>query len=134
MKIYVAGGMRESVLVSSWMNKLRAEGFEITCDWTAEYLEGLGEDDRLAVARALVYARADLKGVADAGVVWHIVADYEGSRGAYFELGYAHAMKKTIYVSGPTWRKSIFHHLAARKFESHSEAFEALVGWRRSSQ
>jgi nucleoside 2-deoxyribosyltransferase len=133
MKIYVAGGMREHKLVSGWMDLLRKEGFEITCDWTVADASA-PNDAELPIDAALRFARADLKGVADAGVVWHIVADYEGSRGAYFEIGYAHAMKKTIYVSGPTWRKSIFHHLAARKFDTHQEAFDAIVGWKRSSR
>lgn len=124
-KIYVAGGMREKELVSSWMDKLRAAGFEITCDWTVS--ETNGYDSDLTHEQASKYASDDLKGVTDADVVWHIVADYEGSRGAYVEVGAAIIGKKLLFVSGPTWRKSIFHHLAAAQFDTHKEAFEQLI-------
>lgn len=82
------------------------------------------------------FATADLCGVINAKVVWHIVAGYKGSRGAYVELGYALALSATgegvhapmyVIASGADVRKTIFHSLCASTFPEHEQAFEWLV-------
>jgi len=126
--IYVAGGMGERKMIRLWIVRLEAAGFVLAHDWTKAEPSVAGGDSWIAPEQARELARDDLRGVRDADVVWHIVANYKGSRGAYVETGYALALKKHLVVSGPTWRSSIFHHLAHVRFDAHEDAFAYLTG------
>ena len=134
MRVYVCGGWLEREDIGAFMRRLEAAGFEITCDWTkAEVSPTKTSDADLTHEDQVRFATADLEGVRNADVVWHIVAGYKGSRGAYVELGYAMALRDFylcgtphIVVSGPDWRKSIFHALADQCFFTHEEAFVFL--------
>lgn len=128
MKIYVAGGFLEKDTISAFMRRLEAVGFEITMDWTKVEAgdKPKTSDADLSHEEQIKFATIDLEGVCDADVVWHIVAGYKGSRGAYVETGYALGLGKMLVVSGPDWRKSIFHALADQCFFTHEEAFVFL--------
>lgn len=129
MKVYVAGGFEEREMVSGWMRRLREAGIVVTHDWTqAETtVPGVTSDAQLTAEQAGAFAMDDMEGVERADLLWHIVASYRGARGSYFETGAAFAMGKLIIVSGPDWRKTIFHHLASRQFETHVGAFAAIL-------
>ena len=128
MKIYLAGGVLEREEISKYMRKLEAIGYEITCDWTKSegLVPGNTSDADLSDEDQKKFAIADLKGIDDAYFVWHIVASYKGSRGAYVEIGYALAKKKILIVSGPDARKTIFHSFAHHHRDTHQRAFELL--------
>lgn len=145
MKIYVCGGFEERDLISGFMRRLEGLGHAITCDWTKAEAQvpGKTSDAELSDEEQQTFALTDLVGVADADFVWHIVAGYKGSRGAYVELGYAMGMRTWrsttggevdtpmampyIIASGSDVRKSIFHSLCDKTFPSHEEAFEWIA-------
>lgn len=136
--IYIAGGFLEKDLIASYMRRLEKTGlFKITCDWTKSEsaVPGKTSDAQLSDEEQLKFAQADLAGVSDACVIWHIVASYKGSRGAYVELGYAIACKRAtwfsasykVIASGADVRKTIFHALCDERFAEHEQAFDWLV-------
>jgi nucleoside 2-deoxyribosyltransferase len=130
-RIYVAGGFLEKDAISQYMRRLEAAGYVITQDWTVAEATpaklAMTSDADLTEEESYKIAKDDLKGVADADIVWHIVASYKGSRGAYVEVGYALGLKQLLVVSGPDRRKSVFHSLADEKFDLHEQAFDFLV-------
>jgi hypothetical protein len=96
MKVYVASSFSRKDDVRAMIALLRAEGHEITYDWTDEDASGLEGDALHAALRA--GAERDLKGVlaADALVVLH---DDRG-RGMATEFGVALAARKVLVVVG----------------------------------
>jgi hypothetical protein len=127
VRVYVAGGFLERDLVREWMGRLREIGVTISHDWTESEASapGVTSDDQLSAEQAIRYANGDIEGVRSADLVWHIVASYKGAQGSYFETGLAYGLGKLIVVSGPDWRKSIFHY-KTHPFDTHAEAFEHI--------
>jgi len=138
VKFYLAGGFLEKEMISGYMRKLEAAGHEITCDWTkAEAaVPGKTSDADLTDQEQRRFAMQDLQGVKDADIVWHLVAEYKGSRGAYVEVGYALALRMPlrplgeggiVIASGRDVRKSIFHSLCDSTFGTHDQALHWLL-------
>jgi hypothetical protein len=96
MKVYVASSFSRKPDVRAMQELLRAEGHEITYDWTPEDASGLEGDDLFFALRG--GAERDLAGVlaADALIVLH---DDRG-RGMATEFGAALAAGKLVIVVG----------------------------------
>lgn len=126
MKAYLCGAFSERARVKAMMSRLREAGIEISFDWTADPPPGVTCDADLTAEQRSTYARADLRGVELADVVW-LLAPESTSRGAWVEFGYALAVQAITIVSGPAWRSSIFTEVANHTFESDEEALSHLV-------
>lgn len=94
-------------------------------------------DAELTDEEQRTFAASDLIGVGNADLVWHIVASYKGSRGAYVELGYAMGLRTwraasdkkmpVVIASGADVRKSIFHALCENVFATHDDALAWIL-------
>jgi len=123
MKIYVASSFQNKKTVSSWMEKLRNIGFDVTFDWTNQEAPPRGELT-LSLPEQRVLANHDMMGVRSAEIVW-VISPTEGGCGCWFELGAAYALCKRIIVSGP--RRTIFMALTSISyFEDHEQAFQFI--------
>lgn len=97
MRIYVAGASSEIERARRVMAALRAEGHEITFDWTIDFEsnEGLSDVQRAA------YADADFQGVFLARrVVLLVPVSPSVTQGAWWEGGVADALEIPIIASG----------------------------------
>jgi hypothetical protein len=121
------------------MNQCRAAGLEVTYDWTLDVeAAGGGNPPTLSRAECFRLARQDLNAIDDADIFWLLVPD-ELSQGAFCELGYAIATRKAyrtysepslfkpicVVASGPF--RSIFQYVPDNVFDTHEEAFHAIV-------
>ncbi len=106
------------------MGLLRAEGVEISHDWTREVV---AHQDRPASDEELrCYATLDYDGVAEADVLLALTPPYKDWGCALWtELGIALAMGKMCLVTGPLRDRNIFAHLCFR-YETDDEAIAVL--------
>lgn len=125
--IYLAGSSGELPACEYWIAKLRKAGIEVTLDWPAN-IRAVGDANPREASEAdrLRWTRADLDGVAAADIFWLLIP-WKRSIGCWAELGAAQAWAREIIVSGD-WRKTIFTSLADKRFDSHQEAFDWIVG------
>ena len=116
VKVYVAAGFEERHVAAHWIGRLRAEGVEVTHDWTAvEEASG----DRLA------YAAADSWGVVKAHLLW-LLAPAEKGQGCWTEMGIALCHGSPVIVSG-AGRSTAARWLAAARYATHDEAFADII-------
>ncbi len=125
MKVYVAGSSAEMEDVERFMNALRAEKIEITCDWPAA-IRAAGDANPADDAIREKAANEDLDGVESADIFWLMVPAQKGSAGAWVELGYAIARDMRIVISGE-FRKCIFTSLADEMFDTHEAALAHII-------
>lgn len=122
--IYVAGGSSERAQIAGYMARLRAAGWVVTYDWTADP----GWSDPMHPRDTS--ARNDVRGIETAAVFW-LVCPETKSEGAHFELGYACALfgpGRSILVSGPhTALGRVFPSIAGRRYQTHAEALAVLT-------
>lgn len=132
MKIYVAGASKELERCKHWIGKCRDAGYEITHDWTAAVEKYGSGGDGLSVEDRASCARADLRGVFDANVLWLLAPPRDlGTTGSWIELGYAlrlvEGSTRLIFVSPDVTGRVIFALLPrVWSFDSDEDAFRAL--------
>lgn len=132
--VYVAGASREFVRSRHWMDELEKTGIRITHDWT-KTVEKYGScGAELSPAEKWFFARADLRGIDEAHVVWLLAPPVEiVTIGMWVELGYTlgtSTVKKTIVVSPPVSDRCIFATLPnVLEFQSDDEAFTFIQGY-----
>ncbi|MGN6107072.1 MAG: hypothetical protein ACTHU0_18340 [Kofleriaceae bacterium] len=126
MKVYVAASSGEIQRAKGWISRLVAAGVQVTSTWP-ETIAAVGDANPrdASPGQRLAWAVADLHQVASADLLWMMAPVKEAGRGAYVELGFAHAQRKLLVVSGCSWQ-SIFGALA-REFETDEEAFAFIV-------
>lgn len=108
--IYVAGAQREPERVRAAMTAAQGAGLVLTLDWLAEIEAQPAPEGVLEQHDRRRFAHADLDAIDRADVVWLLASVH--AKGAWVELGYALRGQKTIVVSGPDARRSIFCALA----------------------
>lgn len=92
MRIYVAGSLKEASRVRALMGTLRAQGHEITHDWTEGPIPEDGDAGLSDITRAQI-ARACTNGVHGADLVVLLLSDSHAQRGSHTEFGMALAAK-----------------------------------------
>lgn len=131
MKLYIAGASKEIDLARGYMADMRAAGYEITHDWCAVIDAHGGIANGPDVKDAAEVARENIGGVLSADILWVLTPKVAtDSVGCWVELGAAlmadrligPRSPKTIVLSGPQCRKSVFSALAHLTFASHTEA------------
>lgn len=121
LRIYVAGGSTERLtVVRPMIDRLKAEGVDITHDWT----QCEGYDRSPAPGERIGWARQDLRGVEDAHIVW-VMVPKEPSTGAAVEMGAALVHGTPIIVSGRNG-SCIFYDLCLC-FDTHEEALAEIL-------
>jgi hypothetical protein len=148
LRIYLCAPFpRAHDLVRPMMKRLRDAGHTITCDWTehagADPTATRRGESELSLEVQQKHARADLKGVRTADLVWGLGTDLGGT-GMWVELGFAMALRETdrahecardpkrvppfpdIVYSGPP--RTIFTSLPGQKtFADHDEALAYIL-------
>lgn len=136
MRIYIAGGWAERLLIQQYRDKLAASGVYLTHDWTLDEQSAVGtEDDRKHdPEEARRRAEADVQGIMLADAFWFMVPGYRGGRGAWVEFGIAIGREgMPIIVTGSEAAASIFTSLSGLyRYETHEEGFKRLVELERS--
>jgi len=136
LRLYIATASNPLEEAERRIADARAAGFEITHDWTKDVRSAGNaslDDPRIRTSAA----KADLRGVETADVVW-LIQPENASTGAWVELGYALALKEAenskhaakrprIVVSGASTR-CIFADLADDRFTDHDDAFVFIRG------
>jgi hypothetical protein len=122
MRIYVAGASSEIERARRVIAALRAEGHEITFDWTVDFE---ANETLLDVQRG-AYADADFQGVSMANrVVLLIPAPPNLTQGAWWEGGVADALEIPIIASGrPEHRAKNIFLSHALEVDTDEEAIE----------
>lgn len=99
MKVYPVGRYRG--VTRAVISALRAKGFEVVHDWTQAT-----RDEDFYTRRAT--AHIDDEAVRACDVLLMMYTD--GMKGAYFEMGMAHGLGKTIIVIDADRKDCIFHY------------------------
>jgi hypothetical protein len=133
MKVYLASSyaLRDS-LVRPMIDRLEGAGITISHDWTVGDTDPHKNADGAARSETLLsreeqwgHAKADLRGVEIADVVWLLLPE-TGGTGCFIEFGYALAIGKPCLVSGVP--RTIFQtHPLVLTWESHEAALASLV-------
>lgn len=130
--VYVAGASKKLERAKHWMDELEKTGIRVTHDWT-KAVEKYGScGAELSLAEKWFFARADLRGIDEAHVVWLLAPPVEAtSIGMWIEFGYAlNTVGKKILVSPPVSDRCIFSTLAqVLEFASDDEAFAFIQGY-----
>ena len=123
VSVYVAGGSAERFSVREWIDKLGGHGVSVTHDWT----RCEGYDRQSTEMERTAWAAQDISAITRATIVWMIVP--EGlSEGAFFEAGFATALRKRVIFSGPCARKtSRVFCLTGEVYNDHGAAFAAIL-------
>jgi hypothetical protein len=133
LSLYIAGGSSERLTVGRpWIDRAIAEGVRITYDWTRA--DGY-EDPDPSIVLLRRNAGVDAHAVFTADILW-ILAPKLPSEGAWTEYGIALAAtladqmlgtKKRLVVSGRYARRNLFALLADEIYETHEDAWAALL-------
>lgn len=128
LSIYVAASSGEIERAKYWMQRLRDAGFTVVSTWP-ETVEKVGDANPRTAADTdrLCWSLEDLRQVKAADVVWMLAPAPSGGsgRGAYVEIGVAHALGKPLVLSGDT-KQSIFCALGV-EFAEDIDAFTHIV-------
>ena len=125
--IYVAGGSSEALLVATMIDKLEAEGFECTYNWTDEVLNPKQSLEQLSRIQRLNIASTDYSAVRKSDLVWVILPEVN-SIGASAEMGAAIVLGVPLIVSGPHHRSAMTAP-ANWMFTGHEEAFDFICNY-----
>ncbi len=131
MIVYVAGASAEWERAQRVMEWVRSEGWTVAHDWVAdvirERIEGGRSDAELTLMEQARYARGDLKAIEGVDYLWFLAPE-KPTAGAWVELGFAYAQEAVgIIVSGAENGNLMWCSLADQRFETDSDAFEALL-------
>lgn len=130
LRVYVAGSSRELDRCVLNAAALVSAGIAITHKWwdavIAARRSGWLSDADLAPAEQLRHALADIHGLQSADAVWVLWPFQPFTGGMAVELGYALAVQKPVFVSGPTAATCIFTAMTQR-FESDVLALRAVI-------
>lgn len=124
MNIYIAGASSELPLVESYMDRARSAGHRITRDWCA-LVRTHGHANPTDPAQRRILCMGDVDGILNCELFWLLVPK-EHSIGCWVELGMAHNLGRSIFMSGD-WGRTIFSALADRLYTSHDNALQAIV-------
>ena len=127
MKVYLAGGSSEALMVRGWVDRCRDVGIEVTHDWTSEVLANQAKgrsDATLTTEERVKHSLADLAAVCAADWVWLLVPAV-GSAGCWVELG--KALGRTPVIASGPWGRSILTSLCVMRFDDHASAFAELA-------
>jgi nucleoside 2-deoxyribosyltransferase len=122
LKVYVAGSTMEMDRARFAMKSLKDIGIEVTSTWV-DVVTGVGDPNPRAASAIdrFKWSEADLVEVKNANLIWFLVPGPNApTRGAWLEVGYAHALGKPGVASGDT-KSSIFLALFD-EFTTDSEA------------
>ncbi len=128
LRVYVAGSSDEISRARRWMTALYGAGITVTSTWcdVIAATGGVGNPRDATTADRRLWSEVDLAGqVAQSHVLWLLTPTTAPGRGAYCELGYAHALGKRIHSSGDT-KQSIFTAIG-HEHETDDEAYAAIV-------
>jgi hypothetical protein len=128
-RVYVCGASAELERAERVIAELRLRGVEVTFDWCAEIRrhQALGiPDSAIDDIGAYRIAMADLHAVGRAHAVL-LLAPEKPTIGAWVELGYAAALHRTIIVSGPANRCSLFTRIAHLLIDTDDDALDAIA-------
>lgn len=136
--VYCAGASKELDRCTRWIQALQREGIHVTYDWTVSVAKFGSAGAELKDYEKRAFARADLRGVEEASVLWLLApAPTSTSTGAWIELGFAlrgagdhpHLNDaRKIVVSPPVSDRCIFALLpSVIEFASDEEAFAAIL-------
>lgn len=132
MKVYVAASAApdQSDRVRAAIDALRAADITVTCTWpeiVAATPGGANPRAATDVDRA-AWSAQDLKEIDAADAVWFLVPTPPATtRGAWFEVGYAHAKGKRVVFSGDT-KQSVFCALG-HEFVTDEAALLRLIAY-----
>lgn len=133
MTIYVCGSSDEMARAAHWMHRLELAGIEVVSTWVQVIaVEGGDANPRDATPeQRRAWSGADIFEVGAADLVWMLVPIRASGRGAYFELGVGHALRKHLVASGDTLQ-SVFT-AQALEFATDDDAFDHIcrfaAGW-----
>lgn len=115
-KVYVGSSLLNATAVKSIQERFRAEGIEITYDWTTH---GKVESERELIA----YGHAEMAGVLSCDLFFMM---HPARTGTHVELGLALAAnKKIVLVNDLTVEQKPFYYLPnVYRFTSVDEAFD----------
>lgn len=98
MKFYVAGKWDDKPTARRVMREIRSGGHIVTHDWTTYEVMYTDEEERMSVCAA-----KDIEGVRDCNILVAIMIDFDYAyRGTYTEIGAAIALRKKVYIIGPS--------------------------------
>ena len=121
MKIYVASKLENIEAVREFVRLLRAEGHEITYDWSVH-----GPMWRHGKEAVREVSKREMDGVADCEV---LIALLPGGRGTHAEIGGALALDKKVILHSKTLEAHFGIHEDACAFYHHPN----VVGYSRAS-
>lgn len=100
MRVYVAGAYTEREMIAEYIARLIAAGVEITFDWPANIVQAGKPDHEFTHEERQLHSEKNIKGIEDADVFWLLIPS-GASKGAWLELGYAHALMRWRPASEP---------------------------------
>jgi nucleoside 2-deoxyribosyltransferase len=135
MRIYLAGPSAELPRVKHWAEALELHHLEITHRWWQSVEDpDMPHDSVLSAEQQLQYARADLRGIDCADVVWALWPTERGrSMGTAIEIGYALAKGRPLFVTGERALESIFGALAKCRSTSDEMGLQMVLAFRRGA-
>jgi len=123
--IYVAAPFDGREAAAAAQIELEGYGLVTTSSWIEKHLKGL--DEELPAWQLAQEARQDLQDI-DRAHYFVLLNDQalpqSTSGGRHFEMGYALAQKKEVFLLGP--RTSVFHYLPAVNV---LKSLEEIKGW-----
>jgi hypothetical protein len=127
MKIYVAASSREIDRAEAAMAYDRGRGHTIGFDWTVDMRKNAVPDRDLDAVSARKYALKDMDGIAASDALLFL-SPVQPTKGAWWELGFAHGRNKIVVVSyllnAP--RQCIFEGLETVCFDGDEAAVHML--------
>lgn len=125
LRVYVAGGSSERLLVQRWIDELVRQGIKVTLDWTRDPAWDLGRTPTHEELAAI--AAREEEAIDAAHMVWRLVPVAK-SEGSAHEGGYASAKGKLRIVSGEVGARNVFELLPdVLRFATHEEAAAHIV-------
>lgn len=126
LSIYVAGSSAESARAQRAVDLLKSAGLTVTSTWL-ETIASVGDANPATATYSdrRGWSLADLAQIDSCDLLWLLAPDRAApSRGAWLEVGYAHAKGKIVVCSGD-FAQSIFCALGTEKAED-VEAFAVI--------
>lgn len=126
-RVYIAASSADIERVIAWTAALREVGVGVVSTWPATVAAvGAGNPRDATRAQRQQWSETDLEEVNDAALIWFLVPSLDKqTRGAWIEVGFAHALGTEIVASGDV-RQSIFLALGD-EYETDREAFAAIA-------